>query len=218
MVEEATPVEMGLEDAKAILAQGRLVPPIDDITAGGYEMWQNNPPLYHDLSCMSYTKFDVQEWTGKIRKYKAEVVRYADQCRRLEKEVWELRNELEKDTGHFEGIEVNIQAAIAKTEELEKFLQEGELWEVHRYKFKLDWLTNWAPACSYWCRIQYTVVETARRNLNSAECISLRRARQDVLKQQAAMQKEIGETRGRIGLLKTEVERNRKKHLVCFVD
>lgn len=123
---DEVPLEMGLEDAKALLAEGRLVPPVDDITANGYEIWQGSPPLYHDLSCMPYTKFDVQEWTGKIRKYKAEVVRYADQCRRLEKEVWELQTELDNDTGQFEGIEASIQAAVARTEELERVLQEGE--------------------------------------------------------------------------------------------
>lgn len=112
-------------DAQALLDRGELVLPIDDITANGLEIWKNDEPLYHDLKCIPYTKFDVQEWTGKIRKFKAEIVRYAHKCRLLEKKVAELQEELGRSTGDFEDIEARIHAADAKSTTLVELLQEG---------------------------------------------------------------------------------------------
>lgn len=165
-------------DARALLDRGELIPPTDDITANGLEIWENNEPLYHDLSCIPYTKFDVQEWTGKIRKFKAETVRYANQCRLLEKQVAKLQEELGRSTGDFEDIEARIHTADAKTTALVEMLQE----------------------------------ETTRRNTAVAECVQLRRAKDQLVKQTDVICKDISQARNRIGLLKTEVERNRARH------
>lgn len=111
-------------DLRSMLDNGQLIPPSDDVTANALQIWENSPPLYHDLKCIPYTAFDVREWTGKLRKYKAEVVAYADRCRNLEKEVAELQQSLAGRTGHVADLERRHATAQTDSAELDRRIKE----------------------------------------------------------------------------------------------
>lgn len=113
-------------DPRLVLAEGRLIPPVDSVTAGGYELWKDSPPLYHDLGCMPYTKYDVQEWASRTKKYKVELVRYAEFCRRLEKEVEALQAKVNGSSNQFEDIEAKIVKSHERMENIENQLSQGK--------------------------------------------------------------------------------------------
>lgn len=118
----------GIEELKAQLERGELISPVDNITADGSKLC-GGEPLYHDLRCMPYTKYDVQEWIGKLRKFKAETVRYASQSRRLECGVKKLQQELAQSTEAFSVIESRIELVDGNTAHLSAGLQEGTVFE-----------------------------------------------------------------------------------------
>jgi hypothetical protein len=82
------------------------------------------PDLYR-YNSTSIPKLEVYEWISRIQKYKSEALRYAHQCRVIEKEIEKLQLELTNSTNNYQEIVENIELLNDKNASLVVTLQEG---------------------------------------------------------------------------------------------
>ncbi|XP_053993847.1 uncharacterized protein LOC128884440 [Hylaeus volcanicus] len=82
------------------------------------------PPDLSVYSTTSLPKVEVYEWISRIQKYKSEALRYAQQCRVIEKEIEKLQLELTNSTNNYQEMAENIELLNDKNASLVVTLQE----------------------------------------------------------------------------------------------
>eukprot|EP00917_Polyrhabdina_sp_WS-2016_P004895 GHVP01011265.1.p1 GENE.GHVP01011265.1~~GHVP01011265.1.p1 ORF type:complete len:254 (-),score=67.32 GHVP01011265.1:39-800(-) len=104
----------------------QFVPPKDTLTKDAYEIWEHSRPAYHDLNGKNLWKFDAQDWSNRIRKYRLETIANVDRIKKLELEIEKLEENVE-DEEEVVQIEEKAKELEGTSRELKKILHQNEV-------------------------------------------------------------------------------------------